>query len=865
MGCSAKTALVTTLFFLAFISLISCGGGGSSSDGGGGTTPVAAPTQTIVSGTVQAPGGAIAFFKQPSLSDLFESDAYAALTGLANVPDNTIVQLARLNATAISFSVISTTTTSGGRYSFNLSALGIQPANDLIVRVAGPSGREMRAFVVGAVADISPVSEAGYQLAIQSLNGGPINNLTLQEVGDIGGAVALIAMLQNIGNTTSIDQAVGFVRTAVSANAQVTGFIASAAGVGQTTQGTGDVGNFFPFDQGSIWRYRGTRVNVAGSTTSYDTALLVSGREAAPISGVQSTVFSETNALGENRAEKSYDVKGVSGITSQGNDNPNDSITSQLVPYQSAHFPLTLGATHLLVERSGLDWGEDVDGDGSNERVNVKIAQTILGIESITIPAGTFSNSIRIESKAAFVVNFSNGGSATLTQINTAWHAPGIGRLKEMIQVQIDNDPAVTLITEDLLGYVVNGQGSGLRVELTPSPISLAEGQTLQLRATAFDQNNNVISGIPFAWISNDPSIAAVSQAGLVTANRMGATTLSVTGVSNSVPTMVSNIRILPITTNDLLYDRGSGKLYASTPGSQGGIIAIDPVTGTVGPSVTTGSDPNKLAISDNGQYLYVSLDEGNAIRRLNLPSLTTDLTFSIGTPPPTTPQQYVCGKDIDVVPGSPRDVVVSRATHIGSGSCNLNDPQGAVLYQNGVELPNKPTGVFVHLLEFSDSASLVFGLGTFSPGDISKISVTPSGLSLSDTRRLANWPGREFKYVNGLFYMANGDVIDPSSYSAVGSYTAGQSDGAFSMRPDTTLQRLFITTGGQFDTVAMIRSFDLNSFALLGSLEIQNLGSPAVPQLTRFTGLSRWGSNGLAFRTTSNEVVLIRSPLVEP
>ena len=66
-------------------------------------------------------------------------------------------------------------------YSFNLSALGLQPANDLIIRVAGSAGKEMRAFVVGTVADISPVSEAAYQLAVQSLKGGPLSNLTLQE------------------------------------------------------------------------------------------------------------------------------------------------------------------------------------------------------------------------------------------------------------------------------------------------------------------------------------------------------------------------------------------------------------------------------------------------------------------------------------------------------------------------------------------------------------------------------------------------------------------------------------------------------------------------------------------------------------
>ncbi|MCC6140509.1 MAG: Ig-like domain-containing protein [Nitrospira sp.] len=864
MHSSVKHVLAVALSGMALLSLPGCGGGGSGS-GSEGTAPVAATNQTIVSGTVQAPGGAVAFFKQPRLEDLFVSEAYAALTGLANVPDNTIVQLARLNANASSFSVLSTATTAGGRYSFNLTTLGLQPANDLIVRVAGPSGREMRAFVVGTIADISPVSEAGCQLAIQSLSGRPLDNLTLQEVSDITGAVSLIALLQNIGTAITVDQGVDLVRAAAGGNSQVASFITAAAEAGQTTKGTGDIGNFFPFNQGSIWRYRGTRVNSVGSPTSYDTVLLVSGQEAAPVDGAPSTAFSETNAQGENRSEKSYEVKGTSGITSHGTDDSSDRLTSQLVPFQSAHFPLTIGATTVLIERNGLDWGEDEDGDGNNERVNVKITQTIRGIESVTISTGTFSNSIRIESKAVFIVTFSGGGNGTVTQTNTAWYASGIGRIREAVQFQVNNESALTSITEDLVGYVVNGQGSGLRVEITPSTISLPEGQTVQLHATAFDQNNSPLLGIPFAWSSSDPSIASVSQTGLVTANRIGTTTLSVSGGSNSVPTIVSTVRILPITTNDLLYDRVSSKLYASTPGPQGGIIAIDPVTGAVGPTVLTGSDPNKLAISDNGQYLYVSLDEGNAIRRLNLPSLTTDSTFSIGAPPPSTPHQYVCGKDIDVVPGSPRDVVVARATHLGSGSCNFNEPQSTAFYRNGVELPNTSSGATVHLLEFSDTASLAFGLGIFSPGTLSKISVTPSGLSLSDTARLSNWPGRDFKYVNGLIYLASGDVVDPSSYSVVGSYTTGQSGGAFSMRPDTTLQRLFITTFGDFDTVAVIRSFDLTSLALLGSLEIKNLGSPTIPQLTRTTGLSRWGSNGLAFRTTSNEVVLIQSPLVEP
>ncbi|MEQ1847052.1 MAG: hypothetical protein ABL983_15905, partial [Nitrospira sp.] len=169
---AAQFLLSLTCVVSLIFSISSCGGGG----GEGAPPPVSTATQAIVSGTVQAPGGQVAFFKEKSFKDLLVSEAYAVLTGLTNVPDSTIVQLARLDANASSISVISTTSTSGGRYSFNLTALGLQPANDLIVRVAGSGGKEMRAFVVGTVADISPVSEAAYQLTVQSLNGRPLSN-----------------------------------------------------------------------------------------------------------------------------------------------------------------------------------------------------------------------------------------------------------------------------------------------------------------------------------------------------------------------------------------------------------------------------------------------------------------------------------------------------------------------------------------------------------------------------------------------------------------------------------------------------------------------------------------------------------------
>lgn len=856
----ANTLLVSTL--VAFV-LSGCGGGGS---GGGGSAPGGVLTETTVSGSVTAPNGAVAFEKNLSISDVFQTEAYAALTGLAAVPDGTIVQLGTLSSSGLTFTPITTTTTSNGRYAFNLSALGLQLRPDLLVRVANSSGKEMRAFAVGTIADINPVSEVSCQLIVQALaNGGALDHFTLQEVSDVTGATGLLAGTQDLGNAVSLDQAIGFVKTAVTGNAAIMNFLTAAAQPGQTTEGTSDVGNFYPFDEGSIWRYRGTTSGVG--VTTYDTTVLVNGQGPAPSSGINSTIFYETNSGGESRPQKNYGIKDAVGIMDYGNDDPTDIVAPQLSPYRAVHFPFTPGARVVLVDQSGLNWGQDEDGDGRNETFRLQLVQTVQGAESITVPAGTFPNSLRIDFTSVFVVTFSKGGQATVTQTNIRWHAAGVGKVKEVITVANEGASPITVNTEELEGYVVNGQGNGLRIEVKPSSISIRIGDSKALQATAFDLNNTAVAGLPMTWLSTDPSIVTLGADGTATGVALGTATVTASiGAlkSNTVGVTVSDVKIINLATNGLAYDAVSGKLYVSTPGTQGQIIAIDPATGTLGTTAIVGNEPGRLAVSDNGQYLYVSVDNESVVKRLLLPTLATNLMFSLQTWVSLQPGDLLCARDMKVIPGNPQGVVITVARHgSSSGGCLLNEPDVAAVYQSGVSLPNSLSGTpFVHLVEFTESSSVLLGLGIFSPADLVRVSVTPSGLSVIDSSLLANWPGREFKYLSGLVYTASGIVLNPTTYSAVGSWT---NTGVWSLRPDVSRQRLFTVGGGitPDDTVGTIQAVDLTTLTPIGSLDVRNLNLPAVIQLPRFTDLVRWGPDGLAFRTSSNEVVIIRSPLV--
>ena len=73
------------------------------------------------------------------------------------------------------------------------------------------------------------------------------------------------------------------------------------------------------------------------------------------------------------------------------------------------------------------------------------------------------------------------------------------------------------------------------RIEITPSSARLnAIGQTVQLTATVYDQNNNPMTGAALTWSSSDASVATVSTQGLVTAVGNGTSHITATSGSAS-------------------------------------------------------------------------------------------------------------------------------------------------------------------------------------------------------------------------------------------------------------------------------------------------------------------------------------------
>lgn len=198
-------------------SLAACGGSSSSS------SPAPAPT-TEITGAVEAPAGTVAQLQPVSplqyALNFFISPAVAAITGLEPVKGAT-VELIRVDNDGhqVGDVLASTVTSITGDYNLTLPP-GVNLAGNLVLRVSGSGGAEMRAQVVEREVKINPVSEFVLRSFID--NGADLDNLTTAAVVKIKGQLDeydltgvagsnLDEMLNNLKEETAafIDSAVG--------------------------------------------------------------------------------------------------------------------------------------------------------------------------------------------------------------------------------------------------------------------------------------------------------------------------------------------------------------------------------------------------------------------------------------------------------------------------------------------------------------------------------------------------------------------------------------------------------------------------------------------------------------------------------
>jgi uncharacterized repeat protein (TIGR01451 family) len=302
-----------------------------------------------------------------------------------------------------------------------------------------------------------------------------------------------------------------------------------------------------------------------------------------------------------------------------------------------------------------------------------------------------------------------------------------------------------------------------------------------------------------------------------------------------------NEIREIGLATRELVFDPVRQKIYASIPAHEpfigNSVIAIDPVAMRIEPLSFAGSEPNQLALSDDGHFLYVSLDGTMGARRIDLTEQQSALTF------PFSWNAQFNAFDLTVQPGHPETLAASLVDIRTSGDY----PAGVFIFDEGIAR-SSAAGV-TKSIEFSPDGQRIYGSITFGAGfGFLRLAVTASGVSEID-RTGAFSQDYDLEMQNGLLYSGLGRVIDPTIPTLVATFGVNGP-----VEPDARLNRIFQVPLS--DTGTELRAYSMETYQLLGTMLL-----PTARPYAR--NLIRCGGDRLAFRTDNGgQVFLLRTSL---
>lgn len=371
---------------------------------------------------------------------------------------------------------------------------------------------------------------------------------------------------------------------------------------------------------------------------------------------------------------------------------------------------------------------------------------------------------------------------------------------------------------------------------------------TSVVRWNGSDRPTTYISGkrLTATISAGDVAAAGLASVTVVTPAPGGGTSNAVTMTIRDlgVPMLTSEVTV-DLPANDLAWDAGTGKLYASIPSTVpllgNTIVALDPATGAATGSVFVGSEPTVLAPSGDGQFLWVALEGAGAVRSVTMGTLTAGLMFALSS------GQV---EEMEVMPGQSRTLAIAQKNP-GTSPRHL----GVYVYDDGVRRTSGSQGhTGSNSIAFGESASVIYGLNNETTEfGFRTLTVGPSGVAESwSTWGLVNSFYARIRFANGRVYATTGQVVDAERHEAVA--TLGGSGEA--IYPDPVLGRVFILSG------STISAYDMNNFQLLGSITFTR-GLEGHPALSR-TRLVRWGTDGIALRD-GQQTHILRTTLAAP
>jgi IPT/TIG domain len=319
------------------------------------------------------------------------------------------------------------------------------------------------------------------------------------------------------------------------------------------------------------------------------------------------------------------------------------------------------------------------------------------------------------------------------------------------------------------------------------------------------------------------------------------------------------------LTANALAWDPTQKRIYAAIKATSSqnanSIVAIDPSSGTVVASHRMPSEPRLISITDDQQYLYVTMEDIESVARLKLPSLAPDIQWDIRT----TAWPLNAIADMQAAPGLPHTVAVAQQRPGGGEVLTIFDddvlrPKAATTGLVATESP-------ADKIRWGADASTVYGEAYT---DLFTFSIDSSGSKVAKRQSLVFGRG-DFLYdrASARLYDIQGNSIDPTSGKLIGKFNGMDSNYTTAFTVDGA-NHLAYYLGRQFflgdlatKPGTQIVTFDTDRFTIVDSIYLDSAPF-SFPSPYGGTSIIRWGNAGLAF-ISPNAIYLLDGPFVTP
>lgn len=302
---------------------------------------------------------------------------------------------------------------------------------------------------------------------------------------------------------------------------------------------------------------------------------------------------------------------------------------------------------------------------------------------------------------------------------------------------------------------------------------------------------------------------------------------------------------VVELLNNHIVADPVRPVVYASIPGSvamMGNTVTkIDAETGAILGAVFVGSEPGRMAIAENGEYLYVALGGAAFIARVRLADFQKDLDLPL---PDAGFFGATRAEDLEVIPGSSTLLAVSLRN-----LCCSPRHEGVVLYSGATLLPSRTqrhTGS--NRIAVGTRPDILYGHNNeTSEFGVRRIAVTASGVQeLQSVGGTLGWGyGMDIEHSGNRIWATSGGVVNDVTLAAVGTIPVW---GA--IRPDALRGRAHVLSAG------VLRTYHYAGFTLIGSAPLSDA--------TGLNTLVRTGTDGLAMGG-GERIVIVYGSLIGP